>query len=179
MKRKSDLERIFRIHSLDDFRWLDPRKIAVAQWVRMKCLFGCDNYGQGACCPPNVPPVQECARFFREYNSSVIFHFEGAVSDLKRRRAWYARVNNRLLKVERAVFLAGYEKAFVLRMGTCRLCRDCAESRAECKHKDRARPTPEAFAVDVYSTARSVGYPIEVLKDRRDKMNRYAILLVE
>jgi hypothetical protein len=42
-----------------------------------------------------------------------------------------------------------------------------------------ARPTIEAFTVDVFSTARNVGYPIQVLTDPTVTMNRYAILMVE
>jgi hypothetical protein len=42
-----------------------------------------------------------------------------------------------------------------------------------------ARPTPEAFAVDVFSTVKEVGYPIEVLYDYSQKMNRYAFLMIE
>jgi hypothetical protein len=35
------------------------------------------------------------------------------------------------------------------------------------------------MAVDVFSTVRSMGYPIEVLSDYRQTMNRYAFLLIE
>ena len=42
-----------------------------------------------------------------------------------------------------------------------------------------ARPTPEALAVDVYSTVRAIGYPIQVLSDYTQEMNRYALLLIE
>jgi hypothetical protein len=35
------------------------------------------------------------------------------------------------------------------------------------------------MAVDVFSTVRRIGYPIEVLADYRQAMNRYAFLLIE
>jgi hypothetical protein len=35
------------------------------------------------------------------------------------------------------------------------------------------------MAVDVFATVRNLGYPIEVLTDPSDVMNRYAFLLVE
>jgi hypothetical protein len=41
------------------------------------------------------------------------------------------------------------------------------------------RPTLESMAIDVFSTVRKLGYPIEVLKDYSEEMNRYAILLIE
>ena len=38
---------------------------------------------------------------------------------------------------------------------------------------------PEGMAVDVFSTVRQYGLPIEVLDDYKKLMNRYAFLLVE
>jgi hypothetical protein len=35
------------------------------------------------------------------------------------------------------------------------------------------------MAMDVFSTVRRIGYPIEVLADYRQAMNRYAFLLIE
>jgi hypothetical protein len=35
------------------------------------------------------------------------------------------------------------------------------------------------LGIDVYATVRSLGYPIEVLADLTQTMNRYAFLLVE
>jgi hypothetical protein len=42
-----------------------------------------------------------------------------------------------------------------------------------------SRPTPDALAVDVFSTVRKLGYPIEVLSDYDQEMNRYAFLLID
>jgi len=70
-----DLERMFAGRGFSDFRWIHPRDIVVAEWVRMKCLYGCVEYGKNAACPPNAPPVDACARFFREYKRAAVFHF--------------------------------------------------------------------------------------------------------
>jgi hypothetical protein len=35
------------------------------------------------------------------------------------------------------------------------------------------------MAIDVYATVRKVGYPIEVLTEYSQAMNRYAFLLIE
>jgi predicted metal-binding protein len=29
--------------------------VVTAEWVRLKCQFGCDGYGNGLCCPPRTP----------------------------------------------------------------------------------------------------------------------------
>ena len=179
MKTYKKLEAMFAKHGFEDFKLIEPEKIVVAQWVRMKCTYGCGTFGRNACCPPNVPSVTECRGFFDEYRAAAIFHFEKKVKKPEDRRPWGIKVNASLLKLEREVFLSGYQKAFLLPMDTCHLCRDCAVGRDECKQPKLARPAPEALAVDVFSTVRKCGYPIEVLDDYSRAMNRYAILLIE
>lgn len=179
MLDRQQLEGIFREHGFDDFRWLPAADIAVAQWVRMKCIYGCDEYGKSVACPPNNPPVPECERFIREYSETAIFHFVKTVPDREERRSWSREVNQRLLDLERAVFLHGHRKAFMLLMGSCPLCEECVGQVEQCRHTGSARPTPEGLAVDLFATAHSVGFPLEVLRDPSQSMNRYAILLVE
>jgi predicted metal-binding protein len=179
MTRIKRVETIARDHGFTDFKWIDPKAIVVSQWVRVKCEYGCPNYGKIASCPPNTPTVEECRRFFGEYGKAMVFHFPFAMRDTRKRRAWARRANTGLAELEREVFLAGYPRAFVLFQGACRLCAECSPARADCKKPDLSRPTPEAMAVDVFATARQLGYPIEVLTDRSEQMNRYAFLMVE
>jgi predicted metal-binding protein len=175
----SRLDEVFRKQGFEDFRWIRAADIVVAEWVRMKCTFGCDGYGQSAACPPQTPSVARCEQFFREYRDAVLFHFTGRYPNREERRAWTKEIDTRLVEVERQVFLAGYPKAFVLPMGSCHHCTECTRERTTCREQKLARPTPEAFAVDVFTTVRRYGYPIEVLTDYDQEMNRYAILLVE
>jgi predicted metal-binding protein len=172
-------EEVFFEHKFKDFRWIDPQSIVVSQWVRLKCMFGCLEYGKNACCPPNTPSVDECRSFFREYSKGVVFHFQKKVKKPEERHEWAKGINKRLLSLEREVFLAGNPKTFLLFMDSCSLCKDCGEERVLCKNKRSARPTPEAMAVDVFSTVKKLGYPIEVLRDYSQTMNRYAFLLIE
>ncbi len=64
-------------------------------------------------------------------------------------------------------------------MDSCRICDECAGERETCKEPRLSRPSPEGMAVDVYATVRQFGYPVEVLPDYSQKMNRYAFLMVE
>lgn len=176
---RQQLEDIFHEHGFDEFRWLAAADIAVAQWVRMKCIYGCDEFGKNVACPPNNPPVLECERFIREYSQAAIFRFVKAVPNREERRKWSREVNQRLLDLERAVFIRGHHKAFMLLMGSCPLCEECLGQLERCPHPGAARPTAEGLAVDMFATARGVGYPLEVLSDYSQPMNRYAILLIE
>jgi predicted metal-binding protein len=177
-KARGELEKLFTKHALRDFQWIDPKEIVVSQWVRMKCTFGCGNYGKNACCPPNVPTVAECERFFRDYSEAAVFHLERKVEKPQDRHKWGQGINARLSKLERDVFLAGYERAFLLFMSPCGLCGECSGDRGACKNPRISRPTPEALAIDVYSTVRVLGYPIQVLSNYDQEMNRYAFLMV-
>jgi len=179
MNNPAELEALFAQHGYTDFRWIKPEDIVVSQWVRMKCTFGCGEYGRNATCPPNVPSVSECRRFFDEYSAAVIFHFERKVEKPEDRHAWSRGVNQELVKLEKTVFLAGYQKAFLLYMDSCCICAECPGKREECKNPRSARPSPESMAIDVFTTVRQYGYPIGVLSDYSQAMNRYAFLLIE
>lgn len=179
MNNQRELETLFGQHGYTDFKWINPHEIVVSQWVRMKCTFGCRNYGKNASCPPNTPSVAECRQFISEYRTAALFHFEKKVDKPEDRHIWSSGVNQGLLKLERAVFLAGYEKAFLFFMDSCSICPDCTGKRTACKDPRASRPSPESMAVDVFSTVRKYGYPIEVLSEYDQAMNRYAFLFVE
>ena len=178
MEREA-LETLFRHHGFDDFRWVNTDKIVVGQWVRFRCMFGCQNYGKKGSCPPNVPPVDECRKMISEYGWAAVFHFEKVLENVRDYLPWSREVNGELRKVERAVFLSGYYKTLLLPFDACMLCDTCAGSRAECRNPKIARPGADALGIDVYATVRGMGYPIEVVKTYTDAMNRYAFLLVE
>ncbi len=179
MSDRPKLEAIFQKRGYADFKWIHRIEFVAAQCVRMKCMFGCKEYGQVASCPPNVPSVVECKKFFQDYNEAVIFHFKKAVKKPEDRQDWTRDLNRKLLDLEKDVFTSGYEKAFLLFLDSCGICKSCSPTRAECKEPNLSRPTPEALAMDVFSTVRKVGYPIEVLSDYSQEMNRFAFLLIK
>ena len=57
-------------------------------------------------------------------------------------------------------------------------CQECTGNRQTCKEPRLSRPGPEAMAVDVYSTVRQFGFPINVRTDYQQTMDRYAFLMV-
>lgn len=179
MNTKERVDAILKNRGYDDFRWIDPGDIMVSQWVRMKCLYGCNEYGKTATCPPNVPTLKESRRFFKEYSQGIIIHFEKAVEKPEDRFSWTRKTNLKLLEVEKEIFCLGFQKAFLLFMDSCNICNTCQGNKEDCVEPKMSRPTPEALGVDVFSTVRSVGYSIQVLSDYSEKMNRYAFLLVE
>ena len=177
-EKKSRIEEITRKLEFTDFKWVDPKDIIVAHWVRMKCEFGCDDYGK-ARCPPNVPSVAECRGFFQEYTTALIirFHFDAEKGNYP--KVLSRKLYDTLLELERVVFLNGFHKAFVFNQSCCSICKECAQKKADCKHPEKQRPSPEAFGVDVYGTVRNLGYEINVVTKSHQEIDRFAILLIE
>jgi predicted metal-binding protein len=176
---KMKIEQIIREKGFDDYQWINPGGIIVSQWVRMKCMFGCASYNANGTCPPNVPSVDDCRNFLMEYKHGLILHFSNSLKDPADRKQYCLEINKTLLKIERDVFLLGYRKAFVLITDECHLCNDCTGKRDDCKNKRDARPSPESLGIDVFKTVTKYDFPINVLKDYNEVMNRYSILLVE
>jgi predicted metal-binding protein len=123
--------------------------------------------------------VSECKQFFSEYQSAVLFHFSKSVDKPEDRHPRSKEVNERLLAIEKAVFLSGYHKAFILLMNECQQCSECTRNANTCKHPESVRPLLDSMAVDVFTTVRKNGFPIEVLTDYNQMMNRYAMLMVD
>lgn len=176
---KEKLEKVFRNHGFDDFRWINTRDIVVAQWTRFRCQFGCPNYGRNATCPPNLPSIDECRKMIGEYNQAAVFHLEKGLEGPEDRKPWNKEMMSKLVALEREVFLSGYYKTFLISFNACGFCETCAGNRLDCKNPRMVRPAADAMGIDVFATVRGLGYHIEVLKDYKDVMNRYAFLLVE
>ena len=179
MIERESLEALFSKHGCDDYKWIRSDQIKVAQWVRVKCLFGCAMYGKRGTCPPNTPSIDQCREFFSEYEEAVVFHFQKTLEKPEDYRPWSTDAQQRLLELEREVFLAGHYKAFLVSFQSCSQCAECQADHLDCVNKKAARPGADAMGIDVYATARGVGYPIQVLKSAKETMNRYAFLMIE
>lgn len=178
MVNREKIESILRNQELSDYKWINPKEIVVSHWVRVKCTFGCGDYGSGTC-PPNTPSVNECASFFKEYDSALIISLVKLADKNTYPSDWSKEMTDKLLSIEREIFLDGYQKAFLLNQTCCSLCKECTGNRLDCKDKAKSRPSPESFAVDVYKTVRTAGFDINVLADNPAVMTRIAILLIE
>jgi predicted metal-binding protein len=76
-------------------------------------------------------------------------------------------------------FLFQLPKSRPFFMDSCSICAECTGERGTCKEPRLSRPSPEAFAVDVFSTVRRFGFPIEVLSDYSQAMNRFSFLMIQ
>jgi predicted metal-binding protein len=178
MINKEKIESMITGYGFTDYRWINPQDIVVSQWVRVKCTFGCSDYGLGTC-PPNTPTVDECKRFFSEYNNGLIIRLTKFADKDSYPSDWSRDMTNKFLEIEKQIFLQGNQKAFLLNQTCCDLCKDCSSNRTDCKDKRKSRPSPEGFAVDVYQTVRNAGMEINVIPKNPSEMHRIVILLID
>ena len=151
---------------------VETSRVVTAPWVRMKCQFGCTGYGESLCCPPRTPTPDEMRKILDSYTFGILLHRQ-----IKKGDRLVERLTETAVNVERTLFLDGYYKAWSLGSGPCGGCKTC--NMKACVHADRARPSMEACGIDVFATARGYNLPIEVVRERADARNSYALVLVE
>jgi predicted metal-binding protein len=157
---------------VDGAKVVDPRSVVTAEWVRMKCQFGCAGFGMSRCCPPHTPAPELTRKVVDSYQKAILVHRrlpKGEKTKL---------FNETIVKLEIRIFLDGYYKAWSMGSGPCRLCKEC-DPTTPCKHGLEARPSMEACGIDVFKTARDNGFPIEVIRAREEERNIFGLILVE
>ncbi len=140
--------------------------VKTAEWVRLKCRYGCGGYNGCLTCPPHSPTPQETQRALDDYRWAVLIE------------AGKREPRDIVPRLEREIFLAGYYKAFGFASGPCRLCAECNLG-GDCRHPDEARPAMEASGIDVFATARANGFEIEVLTDTSREGHYFGMVLIE
>jgi len=153
-----------------------PSSIVTAEWVRLKCQFGCSGFGRGLCCPPHSPAPDLTRKVIDSYEKAILLHRR--IPGGAKRRERTKEFNEIVVGVEIEIFLEGYYKAWSMASGPCRLCKECDLS-SSCKHGMEARPSMEACGVDVFQTARGNGFPIQVVRSLEEEQNIYGVILVE
>lgn len=144
---------------------ISAKSIVAAEWVRLKCQFGCDGFGQCLTCPPNSPTPETTRLMLSYYKDAILIHGDE-----------HTHISSIVAKLEKEIFLDGYFKAFGMGAGPCELCDECPEF---CRHSEKARPSLEACGIDVFTTARSNGFPIRVVNKTHCKGDYYGIVLIE
>ena len=188
------LQELREIHA--DFKPIAIEQIEVAEWVRWKCRYGCKAYGKHLNCPPHVPSVEETRKLIACYEKAIITRFDAKPNpDVPPARIhhylWDAITDfyNTMFELERHAFLAGYYKAFALVGLCCSYCEECLPEREGtavdqaptrfCLHAQKMRPGMENVGIDVFKTARNVGYAVEVLTSPHEPITFFGLLLIE
>lgn len=174
-----------------------PDKIITAEWTRLKCLYGCFNYGRLSC-PPHTPGAKKMRRILDSYQKCFIFQFSGkwdpssepdqTLLDDEKNRVTFAlwheektrkRFNNALITIERNLFLEGYYKALGLGAGPCLICGLKCNKEGHCIHPNESRPSMEACGIDVYQTVHNLGKELSVVNKPESRYYLFGLVLIE
>lgn len=158
-RNETDAHRVITAHDricaearklgFDFARIIKCSEVALEPWVRVKCQFGCAGYNASKQCPPFSPDEKRTKEILASYTHALI------VQSTPPSREFHER----LLSLERSLFLLGHYEALAFGAGPCSLCSSCRPEE-RCRFPDKARPSMEACGVDVYKTARRAGLPI-------------------
>lgn len=147
---------------------LNVDQVVTGDWVQIKCRFGCERYGKNMKCPPRGLAVSETRKMLDGYRSALLV--EGAPPGRE--------FHQRLLRLEKKAFLAGFHKAFVFGAGPCPVCETCP-SDGSCRHSDLARPAMEGSGIDVFETARNAGIPLKPVQQKGHYIKYIGLLLLK
>lgn len=150
-----------------DAKLISSKDVIVADWVRVKCQYGCGGYGRTLTCPPYSPTVEQMRKVLSSYRTAMLLKLtneEMCTHDM-------------IAALERSFFLSGYYYAFGLPAGPCERCKNCTLD--QCRHPRLIRPSMEACSVDVYATARKNGFSIDVRKSKEEKPAYFGLVLTE
>ena len=174
MKQTKDLTHLCQLAiklGARDAQVIDVDEVAVGNWVRMKCQYGCARYGKKLTCPPHTPTPDEFRRVLDGYNLAILLRFEPQTRDD------FKIPTTVVAQLERETFLMGYHSAFGLGFSTCYYCTECTLD--GCVHPELARTSMEACGIDVYTTVRNTGFNLNVVKNRNEQANFFGLLLVK
>jgi predicted metal-binding protein len=157
-------------------------KILIAEWVHLKCRYGCKHYNTNWCCPPATPSPDTVRGILKDYSLALLLVGLKKVPDFyrnnRRKRAMQVRCWKGTVSLERILFLEGYYKSFSLVGENCALCKTCAYPE-DCKFPQEKRPSVESFSIDVIGTLKNLGQTAVVNGHIGDEFNYYGIILVE
>lgn len=158
------------------------KQIVVAEWVQLKCHYGCNQYNTNWTCPPATPDPDKVRSILAEYSLALLLVGTKNCADFylnnSRKRANQVRCWKGTISLERMLFLEGYYKAFSLVGECCALCKQCAYP-DDCMFPQERRPSVESFSVDVIGTLHNLGARSKVAANRQDTYNYYGIILLE
>jgi len=157
----------------DEAKIVPVSNVVTAEWVRLKCQFGCDGFGKRLCCPPRTPTPEQMKRVLADYRHGLIYSYTCTPKNYLPKRLSMQRL---VPTIERTMFLDGNYKALGLMAGPCRLCKVC-NLKGRCRHPELARPSMESCGIDVYATARNSGIELDVVT-REDATSKFINLIL-
>ncbi len=183
-----------QLKSLAQELGLETRRLSaidakVEDWIRLKCQYGCPNYGRRFTCPPHSPTPATMRTILEAYSTAFLLRYDAPAqpreADMAVRKDGMELAIDAFLRLERYAFLNGYPMAFVFGLNYCPGCHVCAveEGVGACRNPQMARPSLEACGINVKRLIEHAGWDrdargIDVLK-QEDTVSLISLLLLE
>lgn len=126
------------------------KTIALGNWVKLQCQYGCPHFGRVLTCPPCSPTTDEMSALLMDYRKALLIHVKNPQN-----------VHAIALNLEHSCRSKGFYKAFALCSGPCKLCEVCTIDTV-CKYPDKARPAMQACGIDIRQTVSNSGWDTAV-----------------
>ncbi len=157
-------------------------EMVLANWVCLKCRYGCSQFNSNWSCPPATPTIAEVRELLKEYTTALLLVGSQTCSefyrDTNRKRTDQVRYWKGTVSLERYLFLEGYDKAFGLVSGACSLCKKCAYPE-NCRFPMEKRPTVESLSIDLIGTLKNIGIGTPIAMDLKETFKYYSIILLD
>jgi predicted metal-binding protein len=164
--------------------------IAVEDWVRLKCQYGCPVYGKRLTCPPYSPAPEAMRKILESYSTAYLIRYdvpsEHNSTGIEAHEDAMSDAVNSFFKLEKFAFLNGYRKTFVFGLNYCPGCDTCVVQSGEsshCRYPVIMRPSMEACGIDVQKTLENSGWEKTVKGRNRlrpeDTISMISMILVE
>ncbi len=162
----------------DAAQMIHPDQVVVAEWVRLKCQYGCGGYGMCLTCPPYSSPPEVTRQMLHHYRQALLLRVEGTGGDWEEEDRQCRRLGKVVADLERELFLAGHHRAWGMGAGPCLLCETCNLA-GPCRFPRQARPSMESCGIDVFTTVRQAGWEIEVVQTPESPFRLFGLVLVK
>jgi predicted metal-binding protein len=145
-----------------------PQQVYFDKRVILKCRWGCDSKGaDNLKCGSRGTTYNERVEIIRCYTHILFLHSHNS-----------RELTRATLEIERAAFLDGYYFASAIRC--CCFCDHCSlEQGKVCPYPEKIRPCDQLFGINMYKTARQLGFPCQVLQTKDEQQNRYGLVLID
>ena len=171
-----EIDQLTKGYGRFEFKFIDTASIVVEPWTRLKCQFGCPNYGKTLVCPPYTPKAEEFREMVNSYKTAILFQISlASIGDD------IGGISKIACEIENLCAHFGYYKAFGMGAGPCMICKSKGEecSLDECKYPNEARPSGEACGVDIHKTIENNGYDILGIDEENESYFCYGIVLLD
>ena len=151
----------------EEAKLIDTHEVVFDPRSLLKCRFGCHRWGKYWTCPPHMDISQEMfMESFEKYNVGLVI--KTADQNLGQDVS---------LAIEKEALLY-HDAVFAFALALCVKCDECAYP-DPCLHPDLARPSMDAYGVDIGKTVELLDFNVNFSEDGKLLPAWYSMVLLD